>query len=117
MDYVCNILKVFTRYEDFTLPTPPPSPELEIKKRREESDRISKKFQAKRENENCPTNQMFDVRPSQKTRHGAITLDADGVFFKLYFYDTQSMASLFFHSSLCFTILLFYNKKSSLYVS
>lgn len=45
-----------------------------------ERDRISKKFQAKRENKNCPTNQMFDVRPSQKTRHGAITLDADGVF-------------------------------------
>lgn len=46
-----------------------------------ESDRISKKFQAKRENKNCPTNQMYDVRPSQKTRHGAITLDADGGFF------------------------------------
>lgn len=86
---VCNILKVFTRYADFTLVAPPPSPELEIKKWEKERDRISKKFQAKRENKNCPTNQMFDVRPSQKTRHGAITLDADGVFFMYFIFMTR----------------------------
>lgn len=117
MDYVCNILKVFTRYADFTLLAPPPSPELEIKKREKESDRISKKFQAKRENENCPTTQMFDVRPSQKTRHGAITLDADGVFLDFIFMTRKAWHHFFLLSSLCVTILLFHSKKTSLYVS